>query len=275
MKQYSQEGMKMKKTVLGIILVVVLTSVFTLNGCIRRDISENNGPITTQSYDNTGFTGVDIGSALKFEITAGDSYNVTITAGKNLFERIKVEQTGNMLKISTEGWNIGWWWGHITPKVSITMPGLQKLYVSGASDGTVSGFISDEDFTLKVSGASRLDIDMTAGAFKAEISGASNVNGRLTAVSSGISISGASDLNITGSGGNIQLEGSGASTASLRYFEVNDAEIVFSGASNGSITVSGILDVTLSGASSLNYYGNPVLGNTNITGASDLKHKIE
>ena len=155
------------------------------------------------------------------------------------------------------------------------MPSLQKLYISGASDGTVSGFKSDKDLTLKASGASHLDIDMDAGSFMAEISGASDVNGRLTASGSDINLSGASDLNITGNGGNIRLDGSGASTASLRYFKVNDADIILSGASNGSISISGKLDINLSGASSLNYYGNPTLGNTSITGASDLKHKIE
>jgi hypothetical protein len=267
--------MKMKKIVLGLTLIIVLVSVLALTGCIRRNIAENNGPMTVQSYDNTGFTGVDIGSALKFEITAGDSFNVTITAGKNLFDHIKVVQTGDMLKIYTEGWNINWWWGNTTPKVSITMPALQKLNVSGAADGTVYGFKSDKDMTLKASGASHLDIDMDAGSFTAEISGASDVNGRVTATGSDINLSGASDLNITGSGGDIKLDGSGASTASLRYYKVNNAGIVLSGASNGSLDISGKLDVTLSGASSLNYYGSPTLGNTNITGASDLKHKTD
>ena len=169
-----------------------------MTGCIRRDITENNGPVTAQSYNNTGFTGVDIGSALKFEITAGDSYNVTITAGQNLFDHIKVVQTGSMLKIYTEGWTIGWWWGHSTPKVTISMPTLQKLYVSGAADGSVSGFKSDKDFTLKASGASHLDMDMDAGALTAEISGASDINGRLTATGSDINLSGASTFNVTG-----------------------------------------------------------------------------
>jgi hypothetical protein len=265
--------MKMKKIILGTILVIMLVYGLMLPGCIRRDLSEKNGPITTQTYDFTGFTGVDAGSALQLEVTAGDTYSVTITAGQNLFDHIRVVKSGSILKIYTEGWSINWWWGNYTPKVTITMPVLETIYISGAADGTVTGFKSDKDLSLKASGASKLNLDMDTGFFTADISGASNVNGRLNASSSDITISGASDINLSGSGGNIKLSGSGASTASLRYFTVDDADVELSGASNGSVDVSGRLDVDLSGASDLNYYGNPTMGNIRTTGASDLNKK--
>ena len=263
----------MKKVILGIALVVVLATGMILPGCIRRDLTEQNGPITTQTYDYTGFTGVDIGSAMQLEVTAGDNYSISISAGKNLFDHIRVVKSGSILRISTEGWSISWWWGNYTPKVTITMPVLETLYISGAADGTVSGFKSDKDLSVKASGASKLNLDMDTGIFTADISGASNVNGRLNARGSDITFSGASDINVTGSAGNIKLSGSGASTASLRYFTAGDADVELSGASNGSINVSGRLDVNLSGASDLNYYGNPTLGNIRTTGASDLNKK--
>jgi hypothetical protein len=267
--------MKMKRIVLGIGLIVVLISMLAMTGCIRKNLSENAGPITTQSYDNTGFTGVDVGSAMKVEIAYGTNYSVSITAGKNLFDRLHVTQNGEMLKIYTEGWSFNWWWGHTTPKITITMPVLKTLKLSGASNGVISGFKSDNSFTATVSGASDLDADMETGFFEAEISGASNMKGRLTASGSDITLSGASDMDLTGNGGNIKLDCSGASTASLRYFIVKDADVKLTGASNGSIDASGKLDVNNSGASSLNYYGNPTLGNVQTSGASDLRHKTK
>jgi hypothetical protein len=265
--------MKMKKIILGTMLVIVLVSGLLLPGCIRRDLSEKNGPVTTQTYDYTGFTGVDIGSALKLEVTAGDTYSVTITAGKNLFDHIRVTKSGDILKIYTEGWSFSWWWGFTTPKVVITMPVLKTLYLSGASDGTVTGFKSVNGLTMTASGASSLDLDMEIGLFKADISGASHVKGRLTATGSDIILSGASSVDLTGSTGDILLRASGASSASLRYFTALNADVAFSGASNGSVNVSGRLDVNLSGASDLNYYGNPTIGNQTVTGASDLNKK--
>jgi hypothetical protein len=264
---------KMKKVILGTILVIMLVYGLILPGCIRRDLSEKNGPVTTQTYDYTGFTGVDVGSALQLEVTAGDTYSVTITAGNNLFDHIRVTKSGDILKIYTEGWSFSWWWGNYTPKVTITMPVLETLYISGAADGTVTGFKSSKDLSVKASGASKLNLDMETGFFVAEVSGASNVNGRLVAKGSDITLSGASDINISGSAGDLKLSGSGASTASLRYFTAHNGDVAFSGASNGSVNVSGTLDVNLSGASDLNYYGNPTIGSQSVTGASDLHKK--
>jgi hypothetical protein len=265
--------MKMKKIILGTLLVIMLVYSMVLPGCIRRDLSEKNGPITTQTYDYKDFTGVDIGSALKLEVTAGDTYSVTIRAGKNLFDHIRVAKSGDILKIYTEGWSLSWWWGFTTPKVVITMPVLETLYVSGAADATINGFKSAKNLMMTASGASSLNLDMETGLFKADISGASNVKGHLTAAGSDIILSGASDLDLTGSGGDVKLRASGASTASLRYFTALNADVALSGASNGSVDVSGTLDVDLSGASDLNYYGNPNIGNRDVTGASDLHKK--
>jgi hypothetical protein len=263
----------MKKYISSIVLIAVLISLMAFAGCVRVDMAEKSGPLSTQTYDNTGFTGVDVGSALDLEITQGDSYSVTITAGKNIFDHIHVTQSDNILKISITSWSFGWWWGRSTPRVNITMPVLNYLELSGASSGTAKGFKSGEDFIADVSGASDLNLDMETGRFTATVSGASNIKGRLTATGSDIDISGASDINLTGSGGDIKLQSSGASTAALMYYPVNNANVDFSGASNGSLDISGKLDVKLSGASDLKYTGNPTMGEIDISDASDLDHK--
>jgi hypothetical protein len=263
----------MKKRILALVLISVLLLPAVFIGCVRVDMAEKSGPLSTQTYDNTGFTGVDVGSALDLDIKQGDAYSVTITAGKNIFDHIHVSQSGDTLKISVTGWSFGWWWGRSTPKVNITMPMLKYLELSGASSGTVNGFKSGEDFSTHISGASDLDIDMETGLFTAEISGASNIKGRLTATGSDITLSGASDITLTGSGGDLKLNGSGASTSALMYYPVNNASVDFSGASDGSLDISGRLDVKLSGASSLKYTGNPTMGEIDISDASDLDHK--
>lgn len=258
----------MKKLIIGIILITILASVTMFTGCIRVDISEKNGPITSRSYDFTDFIGIEMGHAFELEVIPAASYNVTITAGENILKRIHVSKTGSTLKIDMDSWTFTW---RSSPKVTITMPSLTTLKLSGASQGTVQGFKSTDAFNLTLSGASQLDMDMETGNFIAEISGASAVTGRLTAASSDIDLSGASRIELTGSGGNIKLHGSGASHASLAYFTVNNADIEFTGASHASLDISGRIDVTLSGASSLEYLGNPTLGQVNVSGASDLE----
>jgi hypothetical protein len=260
--------MYMKKYVLISGLILLLASGAMLAGCAHVEISTDSGPTTTRDYDFTDFTGIEIGHAFELEITRSDTYKVTITAGKNILEHIDVSKSGSTLKIDMDKWLFNW---HSTPKATITMPDLLGLNISGASKGNVRGFKSSHDFTLSLSGASDLDIDMETGNFVSEISGASKVAGHLKASSSKIELSGASDVKLEGSGGNIVLSSSGASHVTLTDFTVNDADIELSGASHASLNINGKMDASLSGASSLRYGGNPTMGKLDITGASDIK----
>ena len=251
-------------------LVLVVLSAAVLAGCVRVDLREQAGPITTQQYFFTDFTGIDVGYAFEVTITPSDNYSIAITAGKNAFENIDVHKDGSILVIDVDNWFINWF---VSPKLTITMPVLNELELSGASKGTASGFRSSQDLKLHFSGASELDIDMETGDFFAELSGASKITGRLISSDTEIDLSGASRVSLTGSGGNINLHGSGASNVDLLAFTVNNAYLDFSGASRITLDVNGRLDVSLSGASSLEYTGNPVLGEIDLSGASNIKQR--
>jgi hypothetical protein len=54
---------------------------------------------------------------------------------------------------------------------------------------------------------------------------------------------------------------------------MQSADVTLDGASNASVLTDGTLNLDISGFSKLNYYGNPTLGKTNISGASNLNHK--
>jgi hypothetical protein len=266
----TQGEMKMKKItfITAIISLLALMALFT--GCIRVDLAEKSGPLTSRTFDFTGFNGIEMGHAFELELTRAEACSINITAGENIMEHITVTVSGSTLKLGLEGWSHSW---YSSPKVKITMPSLVYLDLSGASRGNVQGFRSSEDFELKLSGASTLYMDMETGFFTADISGTSTLNGVLTAADVDLDLSGASHVDFTGSGENIKVHASGASSVTLPDFSVNNADIEFTGASSGSINVSGRLDVDLSGASSLGYYGNPVMGNIDVSGASSLKRK--
>jgi hypothetical protein len=260
--------MKRLLLVAGLILTLGITALST--GCVRVNMQDKNGPLTTQNYDYTGFTGVDVGSAMKLDVSYGPSFNVTVTAGKTIIDKIHISRIGETLKFDIDGWSFNWW-NNSMPKVSIVMPVLNYLHLSGAANGTVSGFSSTGELAADISGASHLDLDMAAGSFTARLSGASKLKGRLTATASDLSLSGASDIGLTGTGGDIKLHASGASSSSLRYYVVQNADVDFSGASSGSLDVRGILDVKLTGSSGFSYTGNPTLGSVNTSDGSDLK----
>ncbi len=260
----------MKKTILTGALSMILIMGVLLAGCTAAIISKEVGPTITMHYVFTDFTRIEIGHAFELEIIPADTYSVQIVAGENVLDRIKVEQTGDKLEI---GMDSLFFHSYRSPRVKITMPVLRGLYLSGASEGSVTGFRSSDNFELTLSGASELDMDMETGAFVSEISGASEISGYLTATSCDIDLSGASQIKLSGSGGNIRLEASGSSEVTLANFTVNGADISFSGASDGSLDINGRLDVDLSGSSTLEYSGNPTLGELDLSGGSELERR--
>ena len=244
----------MKKTIIIVIAIVVVVAavatVIALRGWPGGLVGSGN--LETEEYAFTDFTEVEIGSAFEFEIQQSSSYEISITADDNVMEYIQVSQVGQTLKIGLRLFHpIG---GHVTLRASVAMPQLHGLTASGATRGTISGFSSTEDLDIRVSGASRVTGDITAG----------NVQ---------FGVSGASTIQLEGSADNMDATASGASHLNLDDFVVNNADVNLSGASSGTVNLDGRLDANLSGASNLWYIGEPAMGDIDTSGASAVRKK--
>ena len=242
----------MKKAIIIIVIVVavaVTCTVLILRGWPGGLIGSGN--LETEEYAFTNFSEVEIGSAFEFEIKQSSSYSISVTADDNIIDYVQVSQVGQTLKI---GLRTVTWFGPATLRASVTMPQLHGLTASGASRGTVSDFSSTEDLDITVSGASEVTGDITAGDVDFDISGASTIQ-------------------LEGSANDMVADVSGASDFNLDDFPVHNADVDFSGASEGTISLNGTLDADLSGASSLWYIGEPTMGDIDITGASSLSKK--
>ena len=260
----------MKRLLAGLAILLALPLVFA--GCTRV----NPGPVTTRSFDYTGFSKVEIGSAFRVEVVQSDTWSISITAQEKLFDRVSVSESGDMLQINLS-WGWGTWvssWGYQRPTARITMPELNALSISGASDGTAKGFRSSHDTNITVSGASNLEIDIEAANSRIEVSGASRLEGTLkTSGDVRAQITGASRAKLEGSARSLTLEGSGASNANMENLAVQDADVEMSGASHATVSPEDTMRVSLSGASSLSYTGNPALEAIEVSGASTIHKK--
>jgi hypothetical protein len=243
----------MKKTIIIVIAIVavvaVISTVLVLRGWPGGLIGSGN--LETEAYAFTDFTKVEIGSAFEFEIKQSSSYSINVTADDNVMDYVQVSKDGQTLKIRLRRFLS---LGPVTLRASVTMPQLSDLTVSGASRGTVSGFSSTEDLDITVSGASRVTGDIVAG----------NVE---------FGISGASTIQLEGSADDIDANVSGASHFNLDDFIVNNADINFSGASSGTVNLTGRLDANVSGASRLWYIGEPTSTDINTSGVSTVSKK--
>jgi len=235
-----------------LIVLVAVAIILLVIGSIFVFLWVLPGNERTETLDFTGFSSVEASSAFQVTITQSTSYSVKISGSERIFDRIEVTQQGQALKIDVKP---GIFFGLFNNKAEITMPSLENFALSGASRGTADGFSSSNQFTAQISGASTLDLNnFNAGDINFEVTGASHLTGQGTA-------------------SNLTSAVSGASTLDLTDLTVDNANIDLSGASHAIINLTGRLDAQASGASNLQYIGEPTLGTINTSGSSTVNKK--
>ena len=241
---------------IGVLLSVTTLASAMLAGCmptIGGTMVTGSGRASTQEYDLSGFSKVNVSSAFRAEIRQGESYRVSVTIDDNLVEYLDVRVEGGTLHIGMKP-RVSIGFRNTTQRAEITMPALEGVELSGATQGTVSGFASDRPLEVEVSGASRLRGDITAGETRMNVSGASTVE-------------------VEGAASGLDIEASGASSVRLDNFATQDARVEVSGASNATVNAKGKITGTASGASTVNYIGEPASVRVDSSGASNVRQK--
>jgi hypothetical protein len=193
-----------------------------------------SGNVVPQEYGLADFEQVDVSHAFDVKIIRGESYSVVVLVDDNLVEHLEVVKQGDTLRIGLKPLQ-AYTVRNATMEAEVTMPELTGVEASGASDVSATGFESDRDFRVNLSGAS-------------------------SAV-------------LIGSAGNLTVDVSGSSDADLTNFSVGDARVDASGSSTVTLNVSGRLDADASGSSDVFYLGSPTLGNIDTSGASSVEQK--
>ena len=240
-----------------------------LAACSGLHIVVGTGDIISKSYDFKDFNQIEISSALQYEISQAQDFSVAVSAHQNIFTYMDVSQSGSTLVVRMKPGSFT----NTSAKATITLPQMEGLSVSGASKGSAKGFNQTAGLKIEVSGASQLDLDATAAASELTISGASRVTGHLDAQNARFGISGASRCQLEGSTGPTDLNVSGASRFDCSNLILKSANANVSGASHAAVNTSGVLNLEVTGASSLDYYGTPTLGKAVVNGASQINKK--
>jgi hypothetical protein len=266
--------------ILTAVMIALLLVTFLISGCQTILVSKNGetetGETEIRQYNFSEFTRVDISSAFSYEIKQSDTYSISITANNNLFDDIKVAKEGQTLIIGMEIPGAHWAVFNNNPNIKavITMPQLQGLDSSGATHGIVADFSSTEKLDVTASGASSVElVEIIAADTAFDVSGASEVTGDIIVKDLELEVSGASTVQLKGSANSLAVDGSGASHLKLADLKVGNADVTLSGASDATINLAGRMDADLSGASTLEYIGEPILGIMDTTGASTVKRK--
>jgi hypothetical protein len=259
----------LKKLIICLAVLVLLAGLPAFSGC--GHIVTGSGETTTLELAHADFTRVEINTGFDIEITQADEFYISITIDKSLYEYLTIAQRGDTLLIGLKTNNT---YTASARSGVIYMPDLRRLALSGGSEATVTGFTMDHAVDFEVSGASKLQLNpMQAGDTGLTISGGSTFTGDIDMNNGNFEVSGASKLTLQGSTTGLKLNAAGASEVTLDEFPAPTASIELSGASRAVINVSDLLDVNLSGGSTLDYFGSPKLGGIKISGSSTMNQK--
>ena len=259
----------MKFTTLFLICVIICGTVLTATACSSTVTPA--GSLTNVNFSYEDFSEIDISQGFLVTITRSDAFSINVTFDDALQEYFIIEQHGKVLKLGLDG---GPDYLNVVRKAQITLPELRRLKISGMSVAEVAGFTSRQSIDLEISGGSSAKLEnMVTGESDFQLSGESILEGVITMSEGSLTLSGASTATLDGSAESVKLNGSGESRFNMMDFSTDDANVKLSDASQASITIVSRLDLNLSGASHLEYRGDPLLREYEITGGSTVNHR--
>ncbi|MDB5111476.1 MAG: hypothetical protein JWR67_2590 [Mucilaginibacter sp.] len=237
----------MKKTILNLLILISGVSIILLSSC-RLHCVRGSGNPGTETRKISDFTKIDVSGEFRVNLKQDSSSSLTITADDNLLKYIKTTVSDGKLRIETKK-NICSR-GEMT--VNIGIRNIKEMEASGAVEVTSDGKINTQDIHFKLSGATKLTMDLNAANVNTEGSGATKIT-------------------LTGQASSHNIELSGVGKLNALDFVVGNYNISTSGASKCQINVLNSLNIHTSGASKIQYRGNPKDVNNDKSGASSVE----
>ncbi|WP_447756776.1 head GIN domain-containing protein [Sphingopyxis fribergensis] len=196
------------------------------------------GPIATQSYALTGFTGVEVAGPDDVTIRQGERFSISARGRKETLDRLEIKLDGTRLVIGRKREGFGF--SSIDEDdldIAITMPRLTALRLTGSGS---------------------IDADAAGGdTVEAAVTGSGDLKvAKLTAKSADMKVSGSGDIEIAGGtigSGEFSVTGSGDIDAESLVATTLDVSITGSGnvdaqaTGKADISILGSGDVTIGG----------------------------
>jgi hypothetical protein len=264
---------------------VILLTVFV---SLQAQAIRGNGNVIKEARDISPFTSINATDGWDLVLTQGDAYALTIETDENLVDIVQTEVRNGVLHIYSKT--------RIRESrernIHLTFTTLNGINASGGCDIYAENTIAAEKFELDLDGGSDLDrLRLSADELTARFSGGSDAQVRFESIQSiELDADGGSDIelrNIAGTSCRINLENgsdaflegkteqlmltaSGGSDIEAYGFEVKDAKLDLSGSSDAEMTITGTVDLVLSGGSDLSCRGNPKITNYQKCKSCDL-----
>ena len=236
----------MKKIHLALVIIAAVT-LGSLSAC-RFNCVHGSGHMVSDDRKVSDFSKISISGDYKVVLKQDSSMSLKVTADDNLQKYILTEVSGDRLRIYSKRNLCNN--GQLT--INIGIRNLEELKASGAVEVESDGNIHTQDLHFKLSGATKITMDINAA----------NVT---------TSGSGATELNLKGQATSHDIDLSGVGHVYAFDFVVGSCDIQTSGAGHCEVNVLNSLSVHSSGASEVRYKGNPSNVTNDKSGASSVE----
>jgi len=235
----------MKKS---IILLTFILSIVVFAGY-------SSSPSTaTETRDLKGFTKVSFGVAGNLYINIGPEFKVVLEGDRSDLADIVTEVSAGRLVIKKDNWRLNF---NERVTVTITMPELNGLGVSGSGKAEIRDVVRTSDLSLSVSGSGKLyTTSLSLSKLDCSISG----SGDIIIGSEGKTE--AADIAISGSG-----------NYSGEQLKIGLADVRISGSGNCTCNVTESLKGSISGSGNVTYYGNAPKIDTRVSGSGHVRSR--
>ena len=199
-----------------------------VQGAVTNELGDDFDHIGdhTRQFNISAFSKVDVGGAFVVRFRKGDAYKVVADGREDDMSDMDVRVNGSTLEVKIDRRNgLFDWSNRKQVGLTITVPAIDELKLSGASKASLTGFGKFNNLNIDMSGACRTVFDGTVGKLNVELSGASNVVLHGHANQLDADLNGASKLEATGmSVGKASVDAGGASHADFGQVGSLDSE---------------------------------------------------
>ena len=235
----------MKKIYLAFVIIGAV-AVTGLSSCILNCV-HGSGNQASEDRKVGDFSRISVSGSYKVILKQDSSLSLKLTGDDNLLKYVKTVVEGGRLRIYSKRNLCNN--GQMT--INIGVRNLDEIKGSGAVEVESDGKLHTQDLRIKLSGVTKVTLDLNA----AHVS----TNG-----------SGATELNLKGQATSHDIDLSGSGKVYALDFVVGSCEIQTSGVGHSEVNVLNTLNVHSSGASEVKYRGNPSVSNDK-SGASSIE----
>jgi hypothetical protein len=229
------------KKIIKKVAIIVLVLIAYSNSALAYDT-------VTKNYTVSNFSALKVSSAFTVEFIHSNENKVVVEIDKDAEKNLYVGVNDGKLVIKLQDCN---YCNTRTLKAKVYGNSINELYISGASSFVSNYTFNEKKMSIKISGASKVDISIKTEQLSTDISGASKL------IANGIATT-------------QLIDASGASNFNGKNCKSNNVSVEASGASKVTIDCSNTLNVDASGASSIRYLSRPKTVNENSSGASSV-----